>query len=293
MFNFSTDTILNSVVQYNPTTGEGNVYYPEGKNTLIVKNVGTFKKEDIVGIETYAAVSESKEKKTIAVPTTVVADKVYRLCIDLGLNKSTSSLYAVYAKDKIKPIYAEAISTGTTGATLATALVNNIKAYMNLVYDTALISVSVSGNNITVECTDGCQVIKSLKIERWDGDSSDNITYAGGEWVDLKATVTSNVKGEPGFGTYKYLLRNHRLPTYENVSFGNPNSAEAPILDKEYTQFVIKQRSVRSPYGVGAVGQELVSVTEHVFWVLSSEVTKFTTALAAITPTATTTVLDD
>jgi hypothetical protein len=180
----------------------------------------------------------------------------------------------VFAVDKTKPVYAEAIvSTAgedglALGTDLAAELKKNLGAYMNLVYDHALVDVTVTGRSIKVTCTDGHQVINSIKLEKWVADTVNKETYAGGSWaLEVEA---DKVEGEPGFGTYKYLMHNHRLPTYENIHYMSPNSVEAPVLEGKYVQYVICQRSVRSPYGVGAVGQELVSVTNHVIWVLDN-----------------------
>ena len=46
--------------------------------------------------------------------------------------------------------------------------------------------------------------------------------------------------------------------------------ANAPKLDGEYTQYIVTKRVERDPYGTGAVGQVLVSETQHVFWVESA-----------------------
>lgn len=280
MFNFTTDTILNSVSLYSAGNKTGNVC-AVGADKVIIEKVGTFRKSEIVSIYKTVAQDEVKASQSISVPTLVDADvnAVFRICIDLGLVKSTSSLYATFAKDKTKPIYAEAIAESKTSADLAAKLASNLAAYMNLVYDHALVEVSASGAVITVNCTDGHQVINSIKIEKWVPAEG---TYAGGEWKSVE--VAAKVEGEPGFGTYKYLMYNHRLPTYENIHFMSPNSVEAPVLDGKYTQYVICQRSVRSPYGVGAVGQELVSVTNHVIWVLESgsNVSTFDTLLGKL-----------
>lgn len=280
MFNFTTDTILNSVSLYDAATKKGNVC-AVGADKVIIEKVGTFRKSEIVSIYRTEAQDEVKASQTIEVPAPASNDvnSVYRICIDLGLVKSTSSLYAVFDKDKNKPIFAEAIAESTTASDLAAKLASNLGAYMNLVYDRPLVEVSVAGAVITVQCTDGHQVINSIKIEKWVADAD---TFAGGSWALVKSA--DKVEGKPGFGTYKYLMHNHRLPTYENIHYMSPNSVEAPVLEGKYTQYVICQRSVRSPYGVGAVGQELVSVTNHVIWVLESgsNVTTFNNLLGKL-----------
>ena len=260
MFNFTTTTILNSLDRCESSA-----------TSLQIKNVGTFKKGEITKAFRKNWSDKVLASSSVTVKGTITAGDIYRLVIDIELHKSDSSIYARPWPTKGKPVYVEAIAASTTASDLAALLVANADDYMNLVYDKEILTVSADGANVTVTCVDGAQNLKSVTLERW---AEDKESYSGGKWVnvDIKPAPTSTdvlaSEGKPEFGTYSHLIQNVVLPTYENIRLGSP--AEVPSVDGKYTQFILTQRSSRDPYGTGAVGQELVSVTEHVFWVKDS-----------------------
>ena len=255
MLNFTTTTIVNSA----PVD-----LVKEVDDVLYVKNVGSFKKGEVTSVAKKAYEAEGFATATLAVPQSTTAGDIYRVSIDVELYKSESSLYARPWPTKGKQICFEAVA-GTSG--LLNTLAENAVKYMNLVYDTDILAVSKSGNNLVITAKEGTQVLKSVILEKWVKDTNAGDTYAGGKW-SLEATATTT-KGNPGFGTYKHLIHNVVLPTYENMKYGSA-VANAPKLDGEYTQYIVTKRVERDPYGTGAVGQVLVSETQHVFWVESA-----------------------
>ena len=277
MFNFTTTTIVNSFV--NNVDYKGNL-----KDGLYIKNVGSFKLDEVTKVYKKAYEAESFATATLTVPSNsegsnpvIVDGAIYRLAIDIELYKSESSLYARPWPTKGKTIYAEAVADSEVASDLASKLKKNVAEYMNLVYDKEILTITNSGAAITVTGVEGSQIIKSIILERWDDDVNAGDTYAGGKWVKV---VSINVpsKGKPGFGTYQHLIHNIVLPTYENMKYGS-TIANAPELKGQYTQYVITKKVNRDPYGTGAVGQVLVSETQHVFWVESRAVSAFETAI--------------
>lgn len=272
MFNFSTSTIINSLKDVN-----GLDLITKTSNGAIVKRVGTFKKDDVVSFFKTVAVDEEPPVATVSIASAPTAGNIYRLAINIELNKSESSLYALPYPTKGKPIYVEAIAPDATAASLATTLAKNAKKYMALVYDTEILTITATASTLTLTGTEGIQVLKSVELEMWEEAPE---TYNGGKWVSVASGAIT--AGNPGFGTYKYMLHNHRLPTMENIRFGGILEDETPMVGKMYNQYTLRMRSVRDPYGVHAVGGEIVSITEHVFWVESTIATDFETAMASV-----------
>ena len=60
------------------------------------------------------------------------------------------------------------------------------------------------------------------------------------------------------------------------MRYGNA-VANAPKLGGKYNQYIITKRVERDALGTGAVGQVLVSETQHVFWVETSIASNFET----------------
>ena len=100
------------------------------------------------------------------------------------------------------------------------------------------------------------------------------------ESVDGKFECTMNV--EP-FATGEWILENLRLPSTQNLRFGTVND-EMPIPGVVYTQFSFAYTSPRPGLGgLSGVGQRVDAVTNHVFYVPSTQADAFKNALAGTT----------
>ena len=273
MLNFTTTTIINAAQNASGAAIlPADLFKGAVATGLYVKNVGSFKSAEMVSMtkKAYAAESPATVTLDFSSATTTSTDDIYRLSIDIELYKSESSLYARPWPTKGKPIYVEALG----GTDLAATLASNASKYMNLVYDTEILTVAkAAAGKVTVTAKEGSQILKSVILEKWVKDTNAGDSYAGGKWQLVKAT-TAPVKGNPGFGTYEHLIHNVVLPTYENMRYGNA-VANAPKLGGKYNQYVITKRVERDALGTGAVGQVLVSETQHVFWVETSIASSF------------------
>lgn len=70
------------------------------------------------------------------------------------------------------------------------------------------------------------------------------------------------------FATGEWLKENLRFPTHLNLRYDNVAGDDAPIDGAVYTQYTFQYESERKGlHGQGTVGQKLVSVTTHVFYV--------------------------
>lgn len=266
MFNFTTTTIVNSVL-------DSDYKVDSTSKTLYIKNVGSF--DQNVKVTKRAFMPEKMATATITMPDTANTGDIFRINVELGLYKSESSLYARPWPTKGKPLYIEAVKG--SGA-LEDTLKDNAGKYMNLVYDTDIIEVTKASGKLVLTAKEGTQEFKTVALEKWVPDTTGNV-YAGGVWETVGSVDIT--KGYPGFGTYNHIIHNVILPTYENMRYGSPK-ANVPELDGNYSQYVITMEKVRDTYGTGAVGQKLTSVTEHVFWVANRAESDFETKLTAI-----------
>ena len=93
-------------------------------------------------------------------------------------------------------------------------------------------------------------------------------------------TTGTLTKGVVGFGTVSHIVRNLRLPTLANTHYLALTQDERPVAAGEYTQYSIRIKTDRGPMGMSVVGQNVESVTDHIFYVLSTQVSGWDSALA-------------
>jgi hypothetical protein len=88
--------------------------------------------------------------------------------------------------------------------------------------------------------------------------------------ADLLNTATKT-EGNVGFGTTRQLMKNHRLPTIENTYWFATHKDERPVPGGKYNQYQLTLTTVRPNMGMSAVGQEVKSVTNHIFYILQGD----------------------
>lgn len=74
-------------------------------------------------------------------------------------------------------------------------------------------------------------------------------------------------KGKEGFGTYRHLIKDFRLPTMENRRWGAIIQDEVPIVGATYDQYTIYYCSKVGVQGLAHVGDMVEAMTTHVFYV--------------------------
>jgi hypothetical protein len=83
--------------------------------------------------------------------------------------------------------------------------------------------------------------------------------------TDKASTITKNVLP---VGTGAWIIENLRFPTSVNTGYTSPNAAEDVDAKAKYVQYAFEYAvPKRGFHGQGAVGQEVTSVTHHVFYV--------------------------
>ena len=278
MFQFTTTNVINS--DKDLTTGKA--LYEVKNDTLVVKRVANFKKENIAAIYKAVAVDPENAKVTIDLTgVSATAGDVLRLSIYVGLSQASQD--SRYSNDMIykgKPFSVDFVWQDTA-ANSAKKLVETIKKYSLLVYGEKLLTASNSGAFITIEATNEYQRFKRVDLEKFE-KTPDEYPYSGKYTVikslsnlasktstQLNGTTEGFFAGKEGFGTYSFLLHNLRLPTSARTRAFGINQDETPIVGAKYNQYTIHYCANRGVLGLNAVGDTVKSVTTHVFYVKS------------------------
>ena len=292
MFQFTTTNVINS--DKDLTTGKA--LYEVKDNTLVVKRVANFKKENIAAI--YKAVATDPENAKVTIDLTGVsatAGDVLRLSIYVGLSQASQD--SRYSNDMIykgKPFSVDFVWQDTA-ANSAKKLVETIKKYSLLVYGEKLLTASNSGAFVTIEATNEYQRFRRVDLEKFD-KATNEYPYSGKYTVikslsniasktreELKDGTTEGFfAGKEGFGTYSFLLHNLRLPTSARTRAFGINQDETPIIGAKYNQYTIHYCANRGVLGLNAVGDTVKSVTTHVFYVKSDLASAFEALLGQV-----------
>lgn len=272
MFDYTTETILNDLekVKYllgalsAPNTGvDWDAGIEVGKKVLWIQKLNKFiiagTDDKIVSSKIYkrAASAEQLATRSITIPA-VTAGALYRVGVQIIVNGYADGQFA---RDRVlygKPFYVEIVATETTDTVAATALANawntNFAAYDNFpvasTSGAALIFTSVGNPFIQ---------FKEITLE--------TINITSGVSTSITATVSAGTAGTPSFGSYKDLVRNHRLPTIDNYRKFGLNQEELPLENATYDQYTFEYLAARGNMGQSVVGEDSTSVTTHVLWV--------------------------
>lgn len=273
MFQFTTNTILNSSVDSNPAIAK----FTGAAGSLTVSRVGKFLTDKIVSITKRPYAAGVKEVAKVTIPT-ITSGLVARLTIDVRLSQQTNSEYAntyLYFK---KPVTVEVIATGTaaTDAAALVAQLNGLKDRFGFAYITAAV---VNTADVQVTATDNNQRIFSMVIEK-EKASTNSIIQP--EYENVSSTTFSvTTAGKLGFGDDDWMIKSVMVPTLENTRFFGINKEERPILGGNYSEYVLRY-SVAKDHEDGIVGGG-TSITTHVFWVKSDLVSAWETELDKLT----------
>ena len=252
MNNFTTETIINTDL------------FSAANGVLKVKKVGNYKAADVVSVHKQPGSNAVKEIVAITIPAGL-ATKTYRLQIIVKQVGANVSEFANSLTRNNKILQFE-VAGSTTAATMATALEAAIKAYNR---DSKNAKCTVSLNTATLTLTGVDEYIRFASVEFHE--LAESVT--GYDSFEVKATGTVSTPGSEGFGTPRWILKNLRMPTLENTGWTALHQDERPIPGGLYTQYSLKQAVKRGELqGMGAVGQEMTSVTTHVFYVLTGAV---------------------
>lgn len=270
MFDYTKETILNSVTDKNVQAITG---------LLRIFRVGEYKVDykstNIADGKVYKARGTEGTKATATI--TAVAGNSgsnggkYRVTVNMKNNSKFYADYATAVWKFQKPIYAEFTvvgdSTDNTAALMATKIANAIK--LALPENNKYITVTVDDDYVIITATDATDMFESVVIEKYEPNS---VLPSEGQYVvsTVVGTIAKTDNKVP-FATGDWLIENLRFPSYPNTRYNSINGDEKPVPGQLYTQYSFRYIAERKNLsGIGSVGQRLVSITNHVFYIPST-----------------------
>lgn len=270
MFDYTKETILNSVTDKNVQAITG---------LLRIFRVGEYKVDykstNIADGKVYKAKGTEGTKATATI--TAVAGNSgsnggkYRVTVNMKNNSKFYADYATAVWKFQKPIYAEFTvvgdSTDNTAALMATKIANAIK--LALPENNKYITVTVDDDDVIITATDATDMFESVVIEKYEPNS---VLPSEGQYVvsTVVGTIAKTDNKVP-FATGDWLIENLRFPSYPNTRYNSINGDEKPVPGQLYTQYSFRYIAERKNLsGIGSVGQRLVSITNHVFYIPST-----------------------
>lgn len=217
-------------------------------------------------------------------PNTTVTETegVGRIALYIRLSGSQNSYYANDMVYKGKPFYIEfPIKQGDTVAILAKRIVAIAKKYQNMVYENPLIDIEATGDGkVKITGTDEYQLLTKATLEWFNPSSKSYDCCANFGAFQDEAEGVVVTQGKQGFGTFRQITKDLRLPTAANTRWSRIAQDETPIVGGKYNEYIITMCKNRGIMGGDVVGQEVKSRTTHVFFVLDGEpTTKFDEAI--------------
>jgi len=293
MFQFTTETIINSNVDSSGATK----FFASG-NTFSVLRAGNFKKAEVVSVYKNPYSAAVKEVVVATLAGTYVATKTYRLVINARLSGSANSEWANEFVFRSKYFTYEITGVDTV-AKAATAFAAAVAKEGLLTGFSHFTLVDGGSGKLTLTANTEYQRFIGVEVQQLaDGTVVDGATLTGYNNYtvvdDLRALAVAGAStnlftaGKQGFGTTTWLTKNLRLPTIDRTNYTAIGQEELPAAGGQYTQYSIRTAVKRGDTGLGAVGQEMVSITTAVFYVLSTLVSAFESAMT----TAGLTILD-
>lgn len=299
MFKFSTNTIINSLddlgfadvhtsAQGGNTIGQHKRVWIEttDPNNPILRIARHFKfaKDNVVAIYKRAYSPERNFKVTFDLSSLDLTKQgIGRVVLYIGLSGSQNSYYSNDFVFKGKPFFVEfPIHAGDTAAVLAKRIVNIAKKYQNMVYEYPLVKVSANGGSLVIDGTDEYQIVKGAELQYYneEAQSYDCCAKFGAFEDEAEGVVVQ--QGREGFGTYRQIMKDLRLPTAANTRWNRIVQDETPLVGGHYNEYIIKMCVNRGIMGSDAVGEVTKSLTNHVFYVLDSLASTFESVLGQV-----------
>lgn len=289
MFDFTKEVVINSKDMFKAVTdgARGPKFNVHGGGDYFPQHVVSGKIYKTVAQDGALAVLKINAANLIKEITN--ADKHFSLNIELSLDRDARSDWGTSVYYFKKPMLVDAFAKEWTGneASKLAALLKGVLTDYKFVRvlestDASLatelgVSAPASGEVAIVGGDYNVKVSKVTVVDYVDEDTI-NTVYTGDPANAPACTYTDN---KVEFGTYNYLLKNLRMPTYENYRFTSPASVEMPVAGAKYVQYSFLYCVPRPGLGgLSVAGQTNHSTTTHVFFVKSDVVTDFEAALA-------------
>lgn len=265
MFQYTNTIVLNSLKDV--TTGLDKFVERtiDGQPALDVRRVNLFKKPNVSKM--YKRAASDPVIGNVSFKMAQQDAGIYRIKLYMRLSGSQNSYYANDFVFKGKPLVYEfrITSNSTTGANVAAEAKRVIDKIQTL-YGDKWIKTRVDDDVLTISGTDEYQLFTEAKLQKLNASTNSALTNKVFEDI-AEGTI---VPCREGFGTYTHILKDLRLPTIESRRFEAVNQEELPIPGMKYNQYTIYYKVDRGLFGGAALGQQVTSVTTHVFYVLES-----------------------
>ena len=281
--NFQTQTIINS--NLDPDSNGAVLFNSENtkidgkdKDVLRIKRDFVFVKDNVVSIRKRKGYKPSMCKATIdfsqeaglLAKLKTGGDKTYaRLDIYVSIEGAEPYIYATPWVQKGMPFWIEfTVKSGDTADVIAKNVADIIKKNHLFLCDHDLIKVTASGNTLVLEGATEYQRFKSISISTFKADDeyADKVAELDPKNKNAKDIVL-NERGKNGFGTYSQIVKDLRLPTAANYQWTHIRQVETPIVGAIYDEYIIDYQAPSTNDSLQAVGHQMMSTTQHVFWV--------------------------
>ena len=290
MFKYSVTSVINTIKDY--TTGlplfEGLVGETQTDGTVLedrlkIKRGLEFKKSNVQAVYHRGYRAAVNPEYKVALDTVAATPGIYRISLYVTLSGSQDERYANTRVLKGKPIFVEFEVTAkeNTAALVADKVIAITKKYLQMVYEDKIINiVKDSTTGIIIKGISGEQRFSKVALEKWENNDWTTLDESINGVAGTKITVTAI--GDNGFGTYRNIIKDLRLPTAANTRWTHIVQDETPVLGGMYDQYTIVYCVHRGVLGSDAVGNDVTSITEHVFYVKSDVKVDWEAAIAKL-----------
>ena len=278
MYQFTKETIINSNLDSNGTSTR----FSASNGVFNVLRSGNFKAVEVLSCYKNGYVAPEKEKLVKTIALSPIATKVYRLYVKLNrINSYTSDFsndMSYNALEKYYEVTGVAADLVAPAANLVAAFETIINKE-NRIKDNPYFTVSKDSDELTLKVVD--EYTHFVKVEIQEIITTSVTGYDSFTVVEDVLGGGTLTPGKEGFGTIKQITKNLRLPTLANTNWLALNQEEKPVAGGQYTQYSIKIMTNRGDMGgVSAMGQNVESITTHIFYVLSTLISDWEKALA-------------
>lgn len=290
MFKYSVTSVINTINDY--ATGlplfEGLVGEAQADGTVLedrlkIRRGLEFKKSNVQAVYHRGYRAAVNPEYKVALDTVAATPGIYRISLYVTLSGSQDERYANTRVLKGKPIFVEFEVTAkeNTAALVADKVIAITKKYLQMVYEDKIINiVKDSTTGIIIKGISGEQRFSKVALEKWENNDWTVVDESINGVAGTKITVTAI--GDNGFGTYRNIIKDLRLPTAANTRWTRIVQDETPVLGGMYDQYTIVYCVHRGVLGSDAVGNDVTSITEHVFYVKSDVKVDWEAALAKL-----------
>lgn len=295
MFNFATTTIINSDKDVRSDKALFSSIAEDDNHGAIlrIKRDFTFEMPYIQKVYKRVAAEAVPAQVTVdcselikAIPANTVYPLSGRIGLYVALEGSEESVFANDFYQKGLPFsIGYCIKSADVAATeLAEQIKKTANKFNLATVGRRLFDVTAAAGVVTFKCTDEYMRFKAVVALTDLGDSEEEVAHLfDGEQGNTQKVITVVNRGTNGFGTFRHLVKDLRLPTAMNTNWTSLRQSERPVPGALYNQYIIyyKAPSGTNPSLV-AVGHETKSKTAHIFWVRQDYATAFEAVVAEV-----------